>query len=275
MMVNNIKIGIVIVLFLQIISCKNNEHSEKSYLAKADTLIKMNQIDSAYKILTPLRHSNNDTIAIQANIKICKLYELTKEYKNAVTLYRDIIADYNIDSLNERMGYCYYKLDIKDSALYYFNKSLSLGYSSISYFYIGVINEEEKNIVSAKSYYKLSIFNNKLKHLSYNNLGEIYYLNQQFDSAKYMFDQAIKSDPAFAEGYYNLAVFNANNGAYPIAIKLINKSLELDYVNPIFLFEKGEIYNFSSNQDSACFYYNKAIKHGYNKPIKYLNKYCK
>jgi tetratricopeptide (TPR) repeat protein len=255
---------------------KNTEANEKTLMLKADSFKTINQLDSAYSIWDQLKISDNINIALEANIKIGQLYILTNEYNYALNYFLNVYESKQIDSLTEKIGLCYYKLNKLDSAILFFNKSINYyKKNSLSYCYLGICYEELNNIDSAIVYYNLAIKKHQIEYLAFNNLGGIYLDKDVYDSAIYMYQKAIELNPSFSAPYYNLSVCYMDLSQYKNGLEMINNAIKLTPNNSMYLFNKAEIYTYLNEQDSVCLYLRRSSNLGYKKALDLLKYNCK
>lgn len=105
-------------------------------------------------------------------------------------------------------------------------------------------------------------------------LGLTYYYEDKADSALIIFDEVIKSDPAFVQSYLYAGSLCIDNEAYDLALKYVNKGLQTEPSNTTLLFYKGLALVESKKTTEGCRCLTQAFNAGFDDAADYLKEYC-
>lgn len=137
---------------------------------------------------------------------------------------------------------------------------------------LSVLMEAERYAEARKDLQQLLAFRADPELKSY--LGLTYYYEDKADSALIIFDEVIQSDPAFVQSYQYAGSLCIENEAYDLALKYVNKGLQLEPSNTTLLFYKGLALVESKKTVEGCSYLTKAFRAGFDDAADYLKEYC-
>lgn len=164
--------------------------------------------DIYYENSILLNSSGNYSIALEYYFKMLK--QLDDESEKAKS---DLSLHEKYASLYGQIGTCYFSMENKDKALFYYNKSLELCRS---------IYAKDKNF---------DINQNQLK--LYNNIGSVYLTRNDLHNAKANYEKALEinkaiNNPSFYGTLYNnLGIIYKTQKDYSRAFEFYNKSFEI------------------------------------------------
>tara|TARA_E500000178_G_scaffold356659_1_gene436754 strand:- start:12375 stop:14600 length:2226 start_codon:yes stop_codon:yes gene_type:complete len=125
---------------------------------------------------------------------------------------------------------------------------------------LGNIFYLENDYDQATYYYKKSLKENKDFAAVRNGLGLIFLHKKDYDKAKETFEEYIKLLPNDEHGYINLGNCLKELESYEEALKYYNKALEINKYNPIIYNNIGTIYGVTKNNNLALESFSKAIE---------------
>ena len=128
-----------------------------------------------------------------------------------------------------------------------------------SYYYLGNIYLEEKNIEKAIRYLEKAV-SLKQKADYYNDLGYAYFLKGDYKKAIDCYNRAIKIDPNLSVAYYNKALAYRKMGNIKEAIKNYSKAIALNPDDPDYYYNLGIAYRLNNEPQKAIHSYKKAIQ---------------
>lgn len=210
----------------------SNRAPNEFYLCKANSLIKIGEIEKAISYLDGyLRKDPND---IQVIKKIANQYYKLKQWENAIDKFK-----------------LYLKITPADS-----NTQLQL---ADCYFYI-------KEYPLAEKYYHQASENrdNKLKNqslvVSYYKLGLIKLLNKDRENANKLFTKVKSLDKELDSQYYGIGVFHEKYNQTEFAVEAYKKQLSQDENNAQLNFKLASLFKKIYEYEAAVEYYEKALK---------------
>ncbi len=163
-----------------------------------------------------------------------KIYLKANKYQQLWSVYNNIGFSFqNVSNLPKALEYYLKSIDIAEKHL----KEDDVAGTAMN---IGTIYAEQGMFKEALSYFKLSAnIYSKKKGWGYgndvNNIGQVYFMLKQLDSAKYYYDEAINvwtrmnDQQGLAMTYHNLGNLYAEMNNFPEAEKHLQKSLDLSY----------------------------------------------
>ncbi|MBW8049369.1 MAG: tetratricopeptide repeat protein [Cytophagales bacterium] len=154
---------------------------------------------------------------------------LSKNYLSAIFNYKMALKskdERGSATLFCNIGIAYHKLDFLDSAITWYNKSLTVAEGADAY--VG--------------------------------LGSVYYEQNDFDKAIYYYKKAIETVSDFYEAYIGLGLVYYTKGDYLDALFYLKKVIELNVKSPKAYMLIGHISYTSSQFDDAISFYKRAIK---------------
>ncbi len=187
-----------------------------------------------------------------SKFSLSRIYLKLKQFDKAASLLEKLIAENpGFSSLYFNLSEAYDHTDNPVQALAAARKIVdSLKDKANGYFAIGVHYSRLNNIDSAVHYYRLSKKEStdqlETQLFCDNNIGSIYMMNKNFDSASYYFNLCLKKDSTFPTALYNLSIIEGTNKNYiksiDYSIDAINGSQPLEEIFlthlDLFLFKK-------------------------------------
>ncbi|MFM7176743.1 MAG: tetratricopeptide repeat protein [Bacteroidota bacterium] len=152
--------------------------------------------------------------------------EKSKTLKRAIGYLQRSIQIYDkFSDAHLQLGVAYYNLGMNDSARVCYEKALSLS---------------------------------PRNHTIQNNLGTIYFIQQDYAKALDLFKRAVELDPNYADGQSNLGSTYGVLQQYDQALIHLLKAAELDPDNAQILNSLGTTYRFKGDERNAVLYFEKA-----------------
>ncbi len=152
--------------------------------------------------------------------------EKTKILKRAIGYLQRSIQIYDrFSDAHLQLGVAYYNLGMNDSARVCYEKALTLS---------------------------------PRNHTIQNNLGTIYFIQQDYAKALELFKRAVELDPNYADGQSNLGSTYGVLQQYDQALVHLLKAAELDPDNAQILNSLGTTYRFKGDERNAALYFEKA-----------------
>ena len=105
-------------------------------------------------------------------------------------------------------------------------------------------------------------------------LGLSYYYQEDSDSAIVIFDELLRENPAYLQGYIYAASLSLDEEAYEMALSYINKGLEQDPGNATLIFYKGIALIETEQEKEGCRCLTQAFNAGVDDVADYLKQYC-
>ena len=105
-------------------------------------------------------------------------------------------------------------------------------------------------------------------------LGLSYYYQEDSDSAIVIFDELLRENPAYLQGYIYAASLSLDEEAYELALSYINKGLEQDPGNATLIFYKGIALIETEQEKEGCRCLTQAFNAGVDDVADYLKQYC-
>lgn len=196
-----------------------------SYFHKGEFEKAMNDYNKALLLSPKLK------IAQYNKDELIKILQEDEKYSEILAKTSDIEKDYKY----------YFNLGIEEANLGNTNEAMSAYNKVIEinpdfatvYLFIGVLQFQKENYIKAKEYYTKAIEKDKKMIDAYFNRGQIVFATKTTDkkelnSALEDFKTATKLDAKFIDAYYSTAVIYKNLGEYHLAIKELDKILEID-----------------------------------------------
>lgn len=256
-------------------SCGEQERDYNALLSVADSLALAGNVDSSFNLLVDITEHADDTTVIKAQAMIGQLYINAGMYREAIDEFKDVYNPNKKDSIAGLLGFCFFEINKRDSAIFYLRKSIINGYKpGECYCTIGRYYDDKGNHVdSAKYYYKMAIASAPEYYLSYNNLS-VLYSESDLDSALYYVERSLGIKPNEPYALYNKANYLTAQKKYPEAMGYINKAISINLEEGTFYNLKANIFAFNRQKDSSCYYYKKAISLGYTEFKAEYEKTC-
>jgi len=125
------------------------------------------------------------------------------------------------------LGNVYFNQAKYNDALNYFNKSLNIHESDLTYVLVGNTYAAKRDSVNAVKYYQKAINLNPDYALAYFNLGSLYSQTRNFTAAEDAFLKTINIDPYFDAAYRNLAIIYYMGEEYEKSLSYFQKYLSI------------------------------------------------
>jgi tetratricopeptide (TPR) repeat protein len=155
------------------------------------------------------------------------LYKKLKQFDKAEVLFKKLIQERpdNV-ALHSELFETYFKGGRFPEALSCARHILSSVDKLTGLFTLGIYYSQRDNIDSAVYYYHRTIELSGGLDIVNNNIGHIYFVHGQIDSARHYFNLALASDSTNAFPHFNLATIDAVNGDYRKAINGFARSID-------------------------------------------------
>lgn len=200
-----------------------------------------------------------------AYLNLATIYLNQQNIDSAMFCYNQSIK---LDSLEPTVyfnrAFAFDMIGKNDKAINDFNKALQLDkkniYKALIYTYLGESYRKSGNDSIAFKYYNLSIKEDSLLAIAYDNRGTYYLNKNMLDIARKDFFKAIEIDKFNFSALNNFGWVLTLQGKYNAALEYFNKSLN---INPNYAFaynNRGYTEFTMNNVDAAVFDYNKALK---------------
>ncbi|MFN5224082.1 MAG: tetratricopeptide repeat protein [Bacteroidota bacterium] len=147
--------------------------------------------------------------------------------------------------LRRAIGYLQRSIQIYDK---FSDAHLQLG---VAYYNLGMND-------SARVCYEKALSLSPRNHTILNNLGTIYFIQQDYAKALDLFKRAVELDPNYADGQSNLGSTYGVLQQYDRALVHLLKAAELDPDNAQILNSLGTTYRFKGDERNAVLYFEKA-----------------
>ncbi len=193
--------------------------------------------------------------------------ELLGQYEEAMTLLTKALNHFPHEKkIINNLATLYEELEEWDLALNYYNLSIEIdNEAGISYYNKGRIlfTLEQYDIAAdqfktALKYYKESDYRTIDVYLF---LSDCHFQLKQYQKAKNIIVNTIKSYPQRGEGYYSLAEYFYKTDQYHKAIKYINKAIDLSLPNAEYYYKKSQYLNHLNHSSNAIKTLNEGLKH--------------
>ena len=127
------------------------------------------------------------------------------------------------------LGEAYKKLEMPDSAIYWYKKTLEVKpLDAASNYMIGTIYGKQLNqLAPAIEYLKKAIQCNPTVEVYYEDLGVAYGLSGQYDASIDISNKCLQKFPNYAAAYVNLSVSYRNKGNVKLADEYMQKAAQL------------------------------------------------
>lgn len=164
---------------------------------------------------------------LYAKYSLALVYMKLKEYDKAIELFKIMIAEKpEIADLHAQLFDAYFSSGQLKQALDYSRKITASVDSLTGYFSTGIYYSKTGNVDSAVFYYSKSAGLLPNCTVCYNNIGQVYYVNNMVDSARKYFALANSLDTTDAFPYFNLATIDAKEKNFRKAIQGFVKSID-------------------------------------------------
>jgi uncharacterized caspase-like protein/Flp pilus assembly protein TadD len=161
-----------------------------------------------------------------ARYSLAKLFIKLKEFEKAEQLLQELINEHPQDSwLYQPLCQAYFDDNKKNESLALARKLAEVTNDKLyGYFQIAVYYSKIKNIDSAKYYYELCKKYGS-DPMCDNNIGHVYLMNNNLDSATYYFMKINKTDTTFSYPIFNLGTIDLIKENYHSAIEKFIKTI--------------------------------------------------
>jgi tetratricopeptide (TPR) repeat protein len=242
-----------------------NPSSSEAFEYRGIAKYMMMYIDEAFEDLNKaisLDNNNHKALSNRANI-----YRDRQEYEQAISDYK-LALSIAPENLYYKTSLAHIYLVLKDyqNCLNFAGSVLNV--EPINYYglyYSAVSFHDIKNYKEAIACYKILLTHYPPTWELYNNLAFSQTYNNELKAAKDNFQKAIDADIYAAYPYDNLGYVFYLEKNYPIALELINKSIELDPSNSWAFKNRALVYIALGKIDSATSDLNYALELGYSK----------
>ena len=198
---------------------------------------------------------------------------LTRNYKNVVTLWENLLND-NPKAwvAYTNLGYVYRSVGKIENAISIYQKAIETipdnpnAYYNLANTYYDIGETEQ-----AIEFYRKTLKIDSHYVNAYNNLGLIYNNLGKTNEAIELFRKAIEIDPKQAKTYYNLGLTYNTIGNVKEAIELYKRAIEIDPHFSEAYYNLGNLYNKISMPMEAVILYKKAIELLPTDPHLYFN----
>lgn len=130
----------------------------------------------------------------------------------------------------------------------------------------------EKKLQEAKPYLLRAAKSDSLYFQAWSNLGQVYNLLNQSDSAIIAYQKSLKAEPTFYPASYGLAIGLESLGQNEEALTSINAALKYEPNNAHYLYLKGLILSKLSQDAEAVKLYTASIKYGFSGENIWINR---
>ncbi|MEO6612116.1 MAG: caspase family protein [Chitinophagaceae bacterium] len=155
------------------------------------------------------------------------LYKKLKQFDKAGVLFKKLIQERpDIVALHSELFETYFKAGRFPEALGCARYILNSVDKLTGLFTLGIYYSQRDNIDSAVYYYHRTIELSGGLDIVNNNIGHIYFVHGQVDSARRYFNLALAADSTNAFPHFNLATIDAVNGDYRKAINGFARSID-------------------------------------------------
>lgn len=144
--------------------------------------------------------------------------------------------------------------------------------SDIAYYGLAYNYDKKGNRIKAKEFYKKAIDLNMHNKKANVNLGNMYYNNNQFDSALLYYQQSIKNNTDYAEGYYSIGNIYYIKNDYKKAINYYLTAIKYNKNYSLALYQIAVSYINQNKNKEAKKYLIRAAKLNFQPAIQLLNK---
>jgi len=146
-----------------------------------------------------------------------------------------------------------------DSAIVQFKQAAKISPTySDAYDQIGLAYYRKNMNDSALKYYQKALDYNAYRPVTFSNMGIIYFNNKQFEKAIDVLQKALKYNPAFADAWRNMGSTLATIGKNKEAIDAYKKCLEFDPQNALVNYFMSITYKKMGDKTNAKFYLDRA-----------------
>ncbi len=183
-------------------------------------------------------------------------------FERAIELYHlSMEPGKSSTELLNRMGMTFQKAGEFDSARVYFEKSLAIKKSPITYRLLGKLYMQTGNIAEAIDKLHWAVRTNPNDYKSYADLILLFAEIDDLDNAKKAFDYSTEANPKYWKSYRNMGNVYLNNEKYKKAVELYEKALKLNPADEILYKNIGIIYyRLLDNNKKAVDYLKQYIK---------------
>lgn len=163
---------------------------------------------------------------------IGSIHMFEEDWRNTVLFKNEALKLGYKDSVNTfaEIGSAYYFLGINDSAVYFLEKSLSLGnqtnlvITNLGFVYL------ETNPKRSCTMFKMAHEQEPENPNAVNNLGYSYYLCGDLEMAYAQFEQSKKMNPDNSWVYRNIGLYHKAKGEQEQACEALAKAIELNFI---------------------------------------------
>lgn len=254
--------NLVLLLLVVILgSCSGKtEHAKLTFLLKGNESFEEGNLDKA------IYYYNEAIIAdstyVDAYLNNALVLEIKGQYYDAIEMYDAalLINPANEGALFKRANLYldvdqYYRaLDDLEGLV------VSWKDSSVLYFTKGLVNTKLKKYAIAIDNFKLSLNLEPDQAQALINIGNVFYHNEELDSAEHYLLQGLELDASEANGYNTLSLVAIKRGNYLEAADLLNSALKIDTNNAWYLNNKGYAMLKLDKLDSAEYLINTSLK---------------
>lgn len=267
---------IIITMVSSSFLCAQNRDHLQAWSVEADTLMNRREYAGAIELYTKIIKESK----LKNEEDFMALYNRAMAYFS-LERYDEALRDVNqyIDKFPEQHArllrlYIYQGLNDHEHQLKELQTLLaeSPGNPELLQWRLSVLMEAERYAEARKDLRQLLAFRADPELKSY--LGLTYYYEDKADSALIIFDEVIKSDPAFVQSYQYAGSLCIEHEAYDLALKYLNKGLQLEPSNTTLLFYKGLALVESKKTTEGCSCLTKAFRAGFDDAADYLKEYC-
>ncbi|MBN1499157.1 MAG: tetratricopeptide repeat protein [Spirochaetes bacterium] len=216
----------------------------ESIISKALFYEMIKKDDESLKIILPVLKANSSIISAQ--YAAAKIYERKGDTQKA---YDHYVA----------AGLQLIETDMTDAAINMFKQAVKLNDSDpVLHYYIGQQYEKQKKYSLAIYHYKKS-FSKPEDAEQLVHIGFLYHLNKDIENSKVFIELASREFPENSKVYFFKAVIAMDNKKNTEAIQDLEKALQYDAGNDIYLFYTAMNYEESGNIDKSIEYIEQAL----------------
>lgn len=233
---------------------KSNHLKHEALLFIGGNYYALKKMDSALYYFTQIEQDkqfNDEANRVNVVINIGAIYDYLKDYEKAINYYKKAEqmvlnkSPYHLARIYNNIGAAYVEEDSLDKAIAYLEKSVETSkqnqfndFISSPLSNLGLIYEKKKNYIKALEFFKQALHYDTLYGYeydivnTYNQLGRIYFLNNQPDLSIYFLNLAYKTNNNFpflkTETLLWLSRAYEKNGNSTKAIILLNEFISLN-----------------------------------------------
>lgn len=253
-------LAVVLPLLIIILEYKGINCVEIFYMMLAKVMLFLNNSKTAKNILIKLTIKNKNSYI--GHKMLAEIYEKEGGMRKALDEYIKAV-DSNKKDYNSyyKIAFLLNELDKKDDAITMLNGLLK---KEPTYFkateLLGDILCDKGNYKEALSVYMNAVRYNSNNYYLYYNIGMVYTMLNDFNSAKMYYQKAAELNTLLYNAYYDIGQINLLAGDLDEAEQFFNKSLNGDDISPMAYYNLAKIYMLRGEKEKAVNFVNLAIE---------------